>query len=503
MRAHEAGSRHRAAKTARARPVSGLGGPLWLPVHVTNSGEPVGAGAAASRGVLGRGSIYTLGTAAPVLANAAVTPAVTRILGVDAYGVVSVGIVVMQIGMMVAGLGLSSVITRHGLLGASGQEGARTLLKRGLAMTAVLVTVAVSSQPLWSGFLDPALPRAILIALLTAGCYVGVEQSQAFLRVLDRPLTFVALSLVATLGGPLIGLSLVLAGEASAERYLTGLLGGYAAAAVRGVLVTLRSGPASHHPGDTRAALRMGLPMLPHMVSIFAANGGLVFLATALLGREEAGRLSLALLLGMAPGVVTAAMNNSWGPTVYRTTEAERGHVLEHTSADIGYLAATMAGVVALLSPWLLRLAAGQDFRPDELVPQVAVVAFGTVLAIVYLANVHLVFASGRTFGLSFTTPLALATGLTGGALLSRVHPALLALGFPLTYAGMALGSSMLAAKVAHIRWRREVLVVPVLLGAVYCTTGALLPLSPWARLTATAVVVVVAGLRLRLVVRR
>jgi O-antigen/teichoic acid export membrane protein len=363
--------------------------------------------------------------------------------------------------------------------------------------------VAAGSQPQWSGFLDPALPRAVLIALLTAGCYVGVEQSQAFLRVLDRPLTFVGLSLVATLGGPLLGLTLVLSGDATAERYLTGLLGGYAVAALLGVFVTLRSGPASHHAGDTRAALRMGLPMLPHMVSIFAANGGLVFLATAMLGREEAGRLSVALLLGMAPGVVTAAMNNSWGPTVYRASEAERGHVLEHTAADIGYLAATMAGGVALLSPWLLRVAAGRDFRPDELVPQVGVVAFGTVLAIAYLANVHLVFASGRTFGLSFTTPMALAVGLTGGALLSRVNPALLALGFPLTYAGMALGSSVLAARVAHVRWRREVLVVPVLLGAAYCLAGALLPLSPWVRLVATTVVVVVAAVRLRLVVQR
>ena len=39
------------------------------------------AGAAASKGVLGRGSIYTIGTAAPILANIAVVPVVTRMLG--------------------------------------------------------------------------------------------------------------------------------------------------------------------------------------------------------------------------------------------------------------------------------------------------------------------------------------------------------------------------------------------------------------------------------------
>jgi O-antigen/teichoic acid export membrane protein len=480
-------------------------------VHVTTSDhsaggtgeQPVGAGAAASRGVLGRGSIYTLGTAAPVLANAAVTPAVTRLLGVDEYGVVSVGIVVMQIGMMVAGLGLSSVITRHGLLGSSGQEGARTLLVRGLALTAALLAVVVAAAPFWSPFLDPSLRRAAVIALLTAGCYVGVEESQAFLRVLDRPLTFVTLSLLATLGGPVLGLCLVLLGEPTAERYLVGLLGGYALAALVGVGITLLSGPRSHHDGDTRAALRMGLPMLPHMVSIFAANGGLVFLATALFGQQEAGRLSVALLLGMSPGVVTAAMNNSWGPTVYRTPEPERGHVLEHTAADIGYLAATMAGGIAALSPWLLRLAAGADFRPDELVPQVGIIAFGTVIGICYLANVHLVFASGRTFGLSLTTPASLAVGLALAGALSQLDPAWLALGFPLTYVGMAAGSSYLAHRVCPVRWRQRVLAGPVALGGLYCAAGALLPLSLPVRLAAAVLVAGVAVVRLRTVVRR
>jgi O-antigen/teichoic acid export membrane protein len=472
-------------------------------VHVTTSNEPAGAGAAASRGVLGRGSIYTLGAAAPVLANAAVTPAVTRLLGVDAYGVVSVGIVVMQIGMMVSGLGMASVITRHGLLGRSGQEGARTLLVRGLLMTAALIAAAVVAAPFWSQLLDPELHQAVVIGLLTAGCYVGVEESQAFLRVLDRPLTFVGLSLLATLGGPLLGLTLVLTGEASAERYLMGLLGGYAVAALVGVAVTLRSGPRRHHTGDTRAALRMGLPMLPHMVSIFAANGGLIFLATALFGQQEAGRLAVALLLGMAPGVVTAAMNNSWGPTIFRTPESERGTVLEHTAADIGYLAATMAGGVAALSPWLLRLAAGSDFRPDELVPQVAMIGFGTVLGVGYLANVHLVFATGRTAGLSLTTPLSLGAGLALGAALSQLEPGLLAMGFPLTYAGMFAGSSYLAHRVGPVRWRQQVLLAPVALGALYCAAGALLPLSLPLRLTVAALIAGIAVARLRHVVRR
>ena len=68
------------------------------------------AGAAASKGVLGRGSIYTLGTAAPILANAAVVPLVTRLLGKPAYGVVAIAIVVIQVAMRASSPGPESPV---------------------------------------------------------------------------------------------------------------------------------------------------------------------------------------------------------------------------------------------------------------------------------------------------------------------------------------------------------------------------------------------------------
>ena len=38
-----------------------------------------------------------------------------------------------------------------------------------------------------------------------------------------------------------------------------------------------------------------------------------------------------------------------------------------------------------------------QGFAPLELVPAVAVITFGCVLSVTYLANVHLIFAAGRS----------------------------------------------------------------------------------------------------------
>ncbi|MEO6143792.1 MAG: oligosaccharide flippase family protein [Dermatophilaceae bacterium] len=434
-------------------------------------------GAAASKGVLGRGSIYTLGTAAPILANAAVVPIVTRLLGKPAYGVVAIAIVVIQVAMMVGSLGMPSVITRQGILARSGVAGARALVVRGSLMTSGLATVLILAAPLWDPLVQESLRGALLLALAASAFFVVVENSQALLRVLDRPGAFVSLSLTATLGGPLLGLAL-LTQDRSPERYLVGLTAGYAAAAVVGLVLCLRGGRPLRDHGDTRAALRIGLPVIPHLVALFLANGALVFLAGQLYDIASGGRIYLALLVGSSPAVITSALNNSWAPIVFRAPEDERGEVLAHTARDIATLTALVAGGVALLSPWLMRFVADAGFAPLELVPAVAIVAFGTVLSVAYLANVHLVFAAGRSLGLSLITPLSLAVGLAIAYLAGRQNLVLLALGFPATYATLAVGTAWLRRHVRGASWNEAILLLPTGLGLALCALGGLLPTS-------------------------
>jgi O-antigen/teichoic acid export membrane protein len=449
--------------------------------------EPVGtadshgsAGAVASRGVLGRGSIYTIGTVAPILANVAVVPVVTRLLGPTAYGVVAIAIVVMWVAMMAGSFGFPSVITRQGILARSGVAGARALLVRGSVMTMGLIFAILLAAPLWGPWLRPQLRAAVGLALGASAFFVVVENSQALLRVLDRPVAFVALSLTATLGGPLLGLSLLAlpTPSHSPQRYLGGLALGYAAAAVVGLVLCLRGGRPRRDPGDTRAALRMGLPVIPHLVALYLANGALVFLAGHLYDDASAGRIQLALLVGSAPAVITSALNNSWAPIVYRAAEHERGAILAHTARDIATLAALVSGGVALLSPWLMRLAAGSDFEPLDLVPAVAIVSFGCVLSVAYLANVHLVFAAGRSLWLSVVTPVSLLVGLTAAYLAGQRSLVLLAVGFPVMYAALALGTALLRRHVHAASWKEGVLLLPAGLGLALCALGGVLPTS-------------------------
>ena len=130
-------------------------------------------GATASKGVLGRGSIYTLGTAAPILANAAVVPVVTRLLGRE-YGIVAIALVVLQVAMMAGSFGMPSVITRQGILAGSGVAGARTLLIRGSVMTVGLVAAVILTAPLWDPLVQASLRSAVLLALAASAFFVVV-----------------------------------------------------------------------------------------------------------------------------------------------------------------------------------------------------------------------------------------------------------------------------------------------------------------------------------------
>lgn len=439
--------------------------------------DPTGV-SGASRAVLGRGSLYTLASAGPVLAAVAVIPFVTRLLGPAEYGVVAISIVLIQVGTMVAGLGMAAAITRQGILGQSGVGGARSLVLQGSVLTAGVLAVAAITAPWWLPPVTgvpwrPALP----FALAAAGAFAVVLNAQALLRVLDRPLPFVALAAVASLGGPVVGLVLLHLTETGADGYMGGLLVGYATAGAVGLVIAFRGGHPRGAHGDLRDGLRLGLPMVPHQVALYLANGALVLVAANVLGTAAAGRLQIAVLLGSAPAMVTAALNNAWAPVIYRTEPIQRGATLARTARDVAAVTTVLSGGVALLAPWLLQVLAPASYAPTELVAAAGVVAIGSVLSVAYLANVQLVFAAGHSTGLALVSPLSLGFGLLVALLASATGElSAVAAGFPATYLGLVVGTAILRRRVSPVRWSEQVMALPLLAGIAVCGLGAILP---------------------------
>ena len=464
---------------------------------------PAGPAADATRGVLGRGSLYTVATAAPALAALAVLPLVTRLLSAVEYGVVAVVLVVVQVGLILLGLGLGAAVTRTAVIEAHGAERAAALVLQGAGCGVALGLLLVATGPLWG---PPVLgvpwsaAQAWAVGAAAAGSVVILVQS--WLRGADRVGAYVALGLVANLAGPVVGLLLVATVAPRADLYAVGLAAGQTAAALAG-LVLLARAPRGRRAGVLRDGLRVGLPTLPHQVSLYLAVGGLVLLATHLLGTAAGGRANIVLTIGVGGAVLVSAMNNAWAPAVYRATPEERPAVLDDTTGRIGLLAACVGGGIALAGQWLLRFLAPAAYRPDDLVGPLAVVTAATVVSVLYLASGHLVFASGRTTGLALTTPLSVAAGLAVGGLLTPVAGLVgLAAGYVVVYLLLALATTGLQRRVSSSPWWPPAMPAALAVAAGATTAGALLPTDGAASLVRVLGVVVVVAVAAAVVVR-
>lgn len=459
--------------------------------------------AEATRGVLGRGSLYTVATAAPALAALAVLPLVTRLLNAAEYGVVAVVLVVVQVGLILLGLGLGAAVTRTAVIEAHGAERAATLVLQGAACSVGLGLVLLATGPLWGRpvlGLPWSAAQAWAVGAAAAGSVVILVQS--WLRGADRVAAYVGLGLVANLGGPVVGLLVVAAVAGRADLYALGLAAGQAAAAAAGLALVLRA-PRGRRPGVLREGLRIGLPTLPHQVSLYLAVGGLVLLATHMLGAAAGGRANIVLTIGVGGAVLVSAMNNAWAPAVYRAAPEDRPAVLDDTAGRIGLLAACVGGAIALAGPWLLRFLAPSSYAPEELVAPLAVVTAATVVSVVYLASGHLVFASGRTAGLAVTTPLSVAAGLAVGGLLTRVAGlAGLAAGYLAVYLLLALATTALQRRVSSSRWWPPAMPAALAVAVGATVGGALLPTGGPGALVRVLGVLVVAGVAAGVVLR-
>jgi O-antigen/teichoic acid export membrane protein len=447
----------------------------------------------ATRTVLGRGSLYTIATAGPALASLAVVPVVTRQLPVAQYDLVAVATVVVQVAFILVALGLGAAITRQYVLDADGAAAARGTVLAGAGVAVVLTTALAVTGPWWAPLvLGRSFGEEILLALVAGAGGAWVVLTQAYLRGADRPGPFVVLAVVVGLAGPAAGMTAVALVERTAVAYLSGVVGGYLLAGATGLLLVLRSGRPHVTRRGVTDALRVGAPTVPHQVSLYLALAGLVVIADRVLG--DGGRANVALTIGAGAAVVTAGLNNSWAPVVYRTPSAERGRVLDETTRVIALVAVVLAGVVALLAPWLVRLAAPATYGSQDLVPAVALASAAALPSVIYLASGHLVFARGRTGWLAVSTPVAVALGLAcAAALASAVGLAGIGAGYLVAYVLLAVATTGVQRRVAERPWWPPVMPGVLLVWLAVTAAGVLLPVAEAASATRLVLALVLA----------
>lgn len=357
---------------------------------------------------IGHGLMYASVSVAPIVMNFVATPLVTRVLGPEPYGVVAVSISLFQFGIVVFTLGLAAAITRQAILDRSGRSGAVATVLAGAGCAMVLFGLALLLLPWWGqAVLHGADPVVLAYPLISCLGLALLQNAQSFFRAEQQVARFVLLGVAASVLGPSAGLLLLLNLERTAATYLSGLSAVHLVLGVAAVLLCLL-GQRPHFSGmEFAKSLRIGLPTVPHQMAASFLSLLLVAGTAGLMGLEASGGLQLGLLIGSAPMLLLGAINNAWAPMIYRTAEESRGDVLRSSYGTMMLMAVLLVCGFVVLAPVVVPFVAG-PLAKGHLVTQVAlIVVLGTPFMTAYLANIHLVFISGRTGILALSTPLS------------------------------------------------------------------------------------------------
>ena len=373
----------------------------------------------AAREFLGRGSVYTIGTVAPILVTLLITPLVVRLLGTERYGYIGIAITTYQAVSVILPLGLPSAVTRHALIEKSGRSGAAGLVVAGAGLSLLIAVPVALTSPLWGTALFGHVGWLLVWPVISAVGLSWMALGQSMLRADDRARTFVSLGWLMAIIPPASALTVCAAAGPDVARYLMVLSSMQFVVGLVAVVVSCRGTRPRTSVDEGLLALRIAIPTVPHQFAMASLGVAIVAVATSVGGVAVGGWAQLAYLLGTAVQIILGAVNNAWAPMVYRASRDERMHVLASSTAVVSLLGLALTCCFVLAVP-VLAFVVGNHAGAGPVLQGALVGAAGAGFMILYLSNVHLVFVSGKTSLLALATPASFVVAVGAAILITR-----------------------------------------------------------------------------------
>lgn len=395
----------------------------------TSDSPPGGAASPARRssvdeavqGLFGRDSVYMLLWLLQLGGTAAVTPIITRLLGLEQFGRVAAALVLMQVMVVLAGCGLQVAVQRR--FADRGAAAATGLLTVSVLAAAFVTGVVLATSGQWKGPLGFAHSGvAVELAILWAGSSAVTASCLGLLRSQDRLTAFTVVSLTQSVLAELTSLVLILTLGRTAEMFLVGQLSAQLVAGLTAVLLTR---PRRLHRGDgqlIRTGLAYALPLVPATLGSVLLNAVGTLLVQRYLGSGAVGRYAVAATIGSIPILVLGAVDAMWLPRIFALDDEADRHAVLAASRDALFrlLGPVMVGL-ALASPLVLRVWAPAEFHTDELLLLTALIIVSAVPYATMLSSRRDLMARSSTVSIAAATLLAVAANICLNAILLPV----------------------------------------------------------------------------------
>ncbi|MDO8106006.1 oligosaccharide flippase family protein [Isoptericola sp. b441] len=360
--------------------MSGGPGALTDPEEVRVDGPADEARGSTARsehsGLFGRGLLYVVVMATPLVSATVISPILTRLLGPGDFGLVSAAISLNQLLVAAALVGLDqAVMVQRAEDGNSTTS--RGLVATGFVTSAAVMGLAAATAPWWGpafGFGDSS--DVVWLTLAWTAPAAPVLMMATLLLAENRLRPFALLSLVSTTGGQITALVFLLVGKPTAALYLEAAVAITLVSVVLGLVLTRPRWTGILDRAATVRALRLGVPMTMNAVAGYVLNAGDRILIQRTLGPVEVGRYQVAYTIGYVVVVLMYYVNQSWTPRFAELRDPHARLALQGTARNSLYrmLAPTVLGI-SLAAPVALRVFAPASYEPGTLAIVVVLIA--------------------------------------------------------------------------------------------------------------------------------
>jgi O-antigen/teichoic acid export membrane protein len=449
------------------------------------------------RRLLGKGSIYTLGTALQLSAAALAIPVITRLLGSGEFGVVALAMALQLMLTGLATLGLPAAILRFFFdheEEADAAGAARSLIVSAALIAAAIVCPILLTGLIWVPALSPEDPGPVLLGAFLALPAGVIGACLALLRAQERPRPFIVITLLASAGAQLLGIVALLI-DRQPFAYVTGVAIAFTIAAVTSLRLTetWRTPPANR--SLLESALRYSIPTIPNTISVSVLAVGDRVVIQAISGSSAVGKYQIANAFGTLVIGFLVALQNAWIPITFGASEEERWATLAEIAALVTRLAALGAGVLALLALPVLKIVVPGGYDPAHLADVASVAVLASLPIVAFIAHGQVLLWTKHTKPLILISPAAAALNLILVAVLLPPFGLIgAAAATVLALLAQAAMTRRAAARMVQVSWHWARDAVSYGVVAVLVAIALLLPDATWAIGARAAISLLAAG---------
>ena len=457
------------------------------------------------RRLLGKGSIYTLGTALQLSAAALAIPVITRLLGSAEFGAVALAMAIQLMLTGLATLGLPAAVLRFFFdhqETADGAATARSLIVSAAVIAGGVVLAVLLAGVIWAPALSHSNPGSVLLGTFLALPAAVIGACLALLRAQERPRPFIVITLLASAGAQLLGIIALLI-DRQPFVYMTGVAIAFVSAAIVALRLTGAFASAPADRGLLRSALRYSVPTVPNTISVSVLAVGDRVVIQAISGSSAVGKYQIANAFGTLVIGFLVALQNAWIPITFGASEERRWATLAEIAALVTRLAALGAGVLALLALPVLKIVVPGDYDPEHLADVASVAVLASLPTVAFIAHGQVLLWTKHTKPLIVISPAAAALNLVLVAVLLPPFGLIgVAAATVLAILAQAAMTRRAAASMAQVSWHWGRDAASYGIAAALVVIALLLPSTAWAMGARAAISALAAG-TLLLVVRR